>query len=61
MSHRLRAGSRLVMVLQIVKGPGQQLNYGTGKDVSEETSADAGRPLRIRWYGDSYIELPVRR
>jgi putative CocE/NonD family hydrolase len=61
MSHRCRPESRLVMVLQIVKGSGQQINYGTGKDVSDETIADAGRPLRIRWYADSYLELPVRR
>jgi putative CocE/NonD family hydrolase len=61
MSHRCGAGSRLVMVLQIVKGSGQQINYGTGKDVNDETIAGAGRPLRIRWFGDSYVELPVRR
>jgi len=31
----------------------------SGKDVSDETVADAGEPLEIRWYRDSYIDLPV--
>ena len=31
------------MVLGILKSPNQQINYGTGKDVSDETIADAGR------------------
>ena len=41
--------------------PGQQINYGTGKDVNEETVADAGEPLTIRWSNRSYLELPVWR
>ena len=49
------------MVLGILKSPGQQINYGTGKDVSDETIADAGAPLSVTWFGDSYIELPVWR
>ncbi len=61
MSHRCQAGSRLVMVLQVVKGSGQQINYGSGKDVSDETIADAGPPLTINWFGDSYVSLPVHR
>jgi putative CocE/NonD family hydrolase len=60
-SRRLQAGSRLVMVLGINKRPDREIDYGTGKDVSEESIADAKTPLKIRWYGDSYIELPVRR
>ena len=59
MSRQMQAGSRLVAVLSIIKGSGRQINYGTGKDVSDETVADAGEPLEIRWYGDSYIDLPV--
>jgi uncharacterized protein len=60
-SRRLQAGSRLVMVLGINKRPDREINYGTGNDVSEESIADAKSPLKIRWYGDSYIELPIRR
>jgi uncharacterized protein len=60
-SHLCRAGSRLVMVLGAVKSPAQQINYGTGKDVNEETIADAGEPLTIRWSNRSWLQLPVRR
>jgi predicted acyl esterase len=60
MSHELQPGSRLVVVLGVVKGLGVQINYGTGKDVSDETSADAKTPLRIRWFNDSYLEMPYR-
>ena len=61
MSRRLSAGSRIVIVLSIVKNPGQQLNYGTGGDVSDESMADAGEPLSIRWLAGSFVDLPVRR
>jgi uncharacterized protein len=54
----LSAGSRLVMTLGINKRPDQQLNYGTGKDVSEESIEDAGAPVRIRWHEGSFIDIP---
>jgi uncharacterized protein len=60
-SHLCRAGSRIVVVLGVNKGPGQQINYGSGKDVSDETLADAGEPLMIRWSNRSWLELPLRR
>jgi putative CocE/NonD family hydrolase len=60
-SRKLQAGSRLVMLLGINKRPDQQINYGTGGDVSDESVADAALPLKIRWYGSSYIDIPVRR
>jgi putative CocE/NonD family hydrolase len=60
-SRRLQAGSRLVMVLGINKRPDREINYGTGTDVSEESIADGKIPLKVRWYSDSYIEIPVRR
>jgi len=60
-SRRLQAGSRLVMVLGVNKRPEQEINLGTGRNVREEYVEYAGPPLDIRWYGSSYIELPVRR
>jgi uncharacterized protein len=59
--HRLAAGSRLVAVVSVLRSSAQDINYGTGKVVSEETIADAGVPLRISWFASSYIDLPVRR
>ena len=58
-ARQLQAGSRLVVQLNVNKNGGAQLNHGTGRDVSDESIADAGEPLRIRWYGDSYVSLPL--
>jgi hypothetical protein len=58
-SRRLEAGSRLVIVLRISKRPDREINYGTGNDVSEESIEDGKTPLRVRWYNDSYVEIPV--
>ena len=60
-SRQFQAGSQLVMVLGINKRADEQINYGTGGDVSDESIADATIPLKIRWYGSSYIDIPVRR
>ncbi|MDQ8748593.1 hypothetical protein [Elizabethkingia miricola] len=51
--------SRLVVAVNVNKNPFSQLNYGTGKDVSTETLKDAGEPLLIKWYTDSYVKIPV--
>jgi len=49
------------MVLGINKRPDREINYGTGHDVSEESIADGKIPLKISWYNDSYIDIPVRK
>jgi uncharacterized protein len=59
-SRQLLPGSRLVMVLGINKRPDREINYGTGGDVSEESIADGRIPLKVRWYSDSYVDIPVR-
>lgn len=56
---KIEKGSKLVVVLGIRKSADAQINYGTGKDVSVETIADAKEPLDIKWYTDSYIEVSV--
>lgn len=60
-SRRLQIGSRLVVVLAVNKRPDREINYGAGNDVSEESTADARIPLKIRWYGDSYVDIPIRK
>ena len=60
-SRKFQAGSRLVMVIGINKRADQQVNYGTGGDVSDESVADATVPLKIRWYGSSFIEIPTKQ
>jgi hypothetical protein len=49
------------MVTGVIRNLGQQVNYGTGKDVSDETMGDAGEPLTIQWSNRSYLDLPVWR
>ena len=57
-SRQLEKGSRLVMVLRVSKRPDREINYGTGGDVSAESIADGRVPLKVRWFNDSYIEVP---
>lgn len=52
-------GSRIVAVVGVVKQRDVQINYGSGKDVSDESIADAGEPMLIRWSNDSYLDLRV--
>ena len=51
----------LVAVFSTMRQPSMQINYGSGKPVSDETIADAGDPLELRWHGDSFLEFPVSR
>jgi predicted acyl esterase len=60
-SKKLEKGSKLVLVLGVVKSPFMQINYGTGKDVSEETIKDAEEPLEIKFYNDSFIKIPISK
>lgn len=60
-SKQLSKGSRLLIVIDVNKNPFSQLNYGTGKDVSEETIKDAKEPLEIKWYTDSFVKIPILR
>lgn len=59
-ARELQAGSRLVLQVNVNKNSGAQLNMGTGKDVSDESSTDAGTPLRIEWNSGSFIQLPLQ-
>jgi len=60
-SKKINKGSRIVVVINIIKEPFTEINYGTGKNVSEETIADAKEPLIIKWYNDSYIKIPIKK
>ena len=56
----IEKGSRLAIVLDVNKNIYAQVNMGSGKDVSDETVADAGEPLMIKWYEDSEINIPLK-
>ena len=58
-SKKLSKGSRLLVYINVNKNPFSELNYGTGKEVTKETIYDANEPLKIKWYTDSFVEIPV--
>jgi uncharacterized protein len=59
-SRRLAEDSRLELVLGVNKHPFEQINYGMGSEVSDESIADAGVPLKILWHAQSFI-VPLWR
>jgi putative CocE/NonD family hydrolase len=59
MSRQMAAGSRLVAVLSILKEPEREINYGTGREVIDESIVDAKIPLRMTWFASSYLDLPI--
>lgn len=56
---KIEKGSKLVILLNINKHPFEIINYGTGKDVNNETLKDATEPLQIKWHNESYISIPI--
>lgn len=60
-SKKMGIGSRIVVSVGVNKRPDWQINYGSGKDVSDETISDGKEPLQIRWYNSSFIRLPVQK
>jgi hypothetical protein len=58
-SKKLSIGSRLLVYINVNKNPFSELNYGTGNEVSEETMSDAKQPLKVKWYNDSFVEIPI--
>jgi uncharacterized protein len=59
-SRLMQKGSRLLLVVDVVKNGFAEINYGTGKDVSREDIRDARIPLVVQWATTSYIEVPIR-
>lgn len=57
---RLKPGSRIVALVGVPFRPEVQINYGTGRDVSDESIADAGEPLTVRFLPGSRLELGTR-
>jgi predicted acyl esterase len=60
-SKQLAAGSRLVVVVNVNKNEFAEVNMGTGKIVEDESANDAGDPLRVQWWSDSFVKIQVRR
>ena len=60
-ARQLQKGSRIIVVLGVNKNPNWQVNYGSGKEVSEESMLDVRENLKIKWYSSSTIKIPVLR
>lgn len=60
-SKKLAKGSRLILIVNINKNSEWEINYGTGKEVSRETIKDAGEPLIVKWFTDSFIKIPIEK
>lgn len=58
-SRQMLPGSRLMVLVDVSKNPMAQVNYGTGKDVSDESIKDAGEPLELGIVSGSYLEVPL--
>ena len=58
-ARQLKKGSRIIIVPGINKNANWQINYGTGKEVSEESMIDAKENLKIKWLPESRIKIPV--
>lgn len=58
-SKKIKKGSRFVIVVNVNKHPFEIINYGSGKEPTEETINDAGEPMDIKWFNESYIEIPI--
>lgn len=61
MGHRVERGSRILALVGVPRSQDLQINYGAGGDVSDESIADSGEPLRLSWGPESYLELGLRR
>ncbi len=60
-SRQIAQGSRLLVVVDVNKNAFHQINYGTGRDVSDESVADATEPLIVEWSNASHIDVPIWR
>lgn len=60
-SKLITKGSRLLLIARVKKEAGAQINYGSGKDVSDETIHDAGAPMQLQLFSGSSIRIPVMK
>ena len=60
-SKLLKAGSRLVVLVNVNKNDFAQVNYGSGKEVSSETIADANEALTVEWLNSSVVTIPLQQ
>jgi hypothetical protein len=55
----IRNGSRLVVLITILEASHPKDGNAAGRDVGRGTIANTTDPLKISWYGESYIQLQM--
>ena len=60
-SKKIAKGNRLMIHINVNKNPFSDLNYGSGKEVSEESIQDAEEVLKVKWFNDSFVEIPISK
>lgn len=55
-----KKGSRLVVVVNVNKNAAAQVNFGTGKGVSDENITDGKVPLEVEWLNSSFVNVPMK-
>lgn len=58
-SKKIAQGNSLLIHVNVNKNPFSDLNYGTGKEVAQESIKDANEPLKVKWYNNSFVEVPI--
>ncbi len=56
---KVESGARLVLVFGVSKRPNREINYGSGRDVSAESSAAGRVPVKLSLLRGSYLDLGV--
>jgi uncharacterized protein len=56
---RVESGARLVLVLRVSKRPDHEINYGSGRPVSADSSAAGRVPVKLSLLRGSYLDLAV--
>jgi uncharacterized protein len=56
---RVESGARLVLVLRVSRRPDREINYGSGRIVSGESSAAGRVPVKLSLLRGSYLDLAV--
>lgn len=56
---KIEKGSKLIAVIGVNKNQNWEINYGSGKEVSQEDMKDAKIPMKISWYNNSFLNLKI--
>ena len=56
---KIEKGSKLIAVIGVNKNQNWEINYGSGKEVSQEDINDAKIFMKIKWYNSSFLNFKI--